>query len=69
MRIAIYGGTFNPIHIGHTSLAQSLVEQQIVDEVWLIVIRRIRIKGRMLLLTKRDLQWHNLRQKGWKAFE
>ena len=37
MRIAIYGGTFNPIHIGHTSLAQSLVEQQIVDEVWLMV--------------------------------
>jgi len=37
MRIAIYGGTFNPIHIGHTSLAQSLVEKQIVDEVWLMV--------------------------------
>ena len=37
MRVAIYGGTFNPIHIGHTSLAQSLIEQQLVDEVWLMV--------------------------------
>ena len=37
MHIAIYGGTFNPIHIGHTSLAQSLIEQKIVDEVWLMV--------------------------------
>ena len=37
MRIAIYGGTFNPIHKGHTSLSQALIEQQIVDEVWLIV--------------------------------
>lgn len=37
MKIAIYGGTYNPPHIGHTSLAKSLVEQGLVDEVWLLV--------------------------------
>ncbi len=37
MKIGIYGGSFNPIHVGHTSLAKSLCEQKIVDEVWFLV--------------------------------
>ena len=37
MRIGLYGGSFNPIHKGHTHLAQALVSQGIVDELWLLV--------------------------------
>ena len=37
MLIGIYGGSFNPVHTGHTSLAQHLVDNGFVDEVWLLV--------------------------------
>jgi len=37
MRIAIYGGSFNPVHFGHVGLARWVVEHTDIDEVWLMV--------------------------------
>lgn len=36
MRIGVYSGSFNPVHVGHVALADYLVQQSVVDKVWLI---------------------------------
>lgn len=37
MNVAIYAGSFNPIHLGHQKLAEYLIEEKLVDEVWFVV--------------------------------
>ena len=36
-RIGIYSGSFNPIHVGHQKLAEYLIDNHLVDEVWFVV--------------------------------
>ena len=37
MKIAVYSGSFNPIHIGHQKLAEYLIDSRLADEVWFVV--------------------------------
>ena len=37
MKIALFFGTFNPIHIGHLIIAQSVLSQSDADKVWFVV--------------------------------
>jgi len=36
-KIGLYFGTFNPIHMGHLTIANHLVEYSSLDEIWMVV--------------------------------
>lgn len=37
MNVAIYGGSFNPIHKAHVALASTICTEMALDEVWFLV--------------------------------
>lgn len=37
MKIGLYFGTFNPIHVGHLIIANHLAENSDLDQVWIVV--------------------------------
>lgn len=44
MIIGIYGGSFDPIHSGHSMVANFISQCNVVDEVWITVSRRNPLK-------------------------
>ena len=36
-RTALFGGSFDPIHLGHVSLGRAVLENGLADEVWFLV--------------------------------
>lgn len=50
MKVGLYFGTFNPIHVGHLIIANHLVENSGLDQVWLVITPHNPLKNKKGLL-------------------
>ena len=49
-RTALFFGSFNPIHVGHLIIANTILQQDDIDEVWFVVSPQNPLKERASLL-------------------
>lgn len=50
MKVGLYFGTFNPIHVGHLVIANHMAEQTNLDQVWMVVSPQNPLKDKKTLL-------------------
>jgi len=50
MKVGLYFGTFNPIHVGHLTIANHLAEYSDLDQVWFVVTPHSPFKKKSSLL-------------------
>ena len=50
MKIGLYFGTFNPIHIGHLIIANHMAEYSDLDQIWMVVTPHNPLKNKNTLL-------------------
>lgn len=61
MKIGLYFGTFNPIHIGHLIIANHMAEYSDLEKIWMIVTPHNPLKNKKTLLDDHErLQLVNL---------
>lgn len=54
MRVAVFGGSFNPVHTGHAIIASTVAKREDVDEVWMMVSPRNPLKQDSALMPEED---------------
>lgn len=54
MKIGLYFGTFNPIHVGHLTIANHLAEYSDLDKIWFVVTPQSPFKKKNSLLDDRQ---------------
>lgn len=50
MRIGIFPGSFNPVHIGHLAIANYIAEYEAYDEIWFLITPQNPLKKKTDLL-------------------
>lgn len=69
LRTGIFGGSFNPIHIGHLALANYLCENDYIDVLWFLVSPQNPFKqNEKLLDDKTRLRMVNAAVRGYGRF-
>ena len=53
MKIGLYFGTFNPIHVGHLVIANYMAEYTELEQIWLVVTPHNPLKDKSTLLNDR----------------
>ncbi len=54
MKIGLYFGTFNPIHIGHLIIANHMAEYSNLDQIWFVVTPQSPFKVKATMLANHD---------------
>lgn len=54
MRVGVFGGTFDPVHVGHLSIAQAALECVPLDRIVFVPARRSPLKARGPLASEED---------------
>jgi nicotinate-nucleotide adenylyltransferase len=65
MKIGLYFGTFNPIHVGHLIIANHMAEHADLDQVWMVVTPHNPLKKKSTLLD----DYHRLQMVHQKIFQ
>lgn len=52
MRVGLYFGSFNPIHVGHLIIASKVADENIVDQVWFVISPQNPLKKSAALLNE-----------------
>lgn len=51
MKIGLYFGTFNPIHVGHLAIANHMAEYSDLDKIWMVITPHNPFKKKSSLLS------------------
>jgi nicotinate-nucleotide adenylyltransferase len=68
-KIGLFGGSFDPIHLGHLIAAQEVINSKIVEEVWFIPCYKNAFKEKSFASINHRMKLLKIALKGFKKFK